>query len=286
MLAYGEFPEADGASPANYLPAGRVTGRNLGVLLPLDQKRIAETVAASWYTYTTGGDAALKHPSVGETNPAYTGPQPPYTAITTSKYSWLKAPRYEGAVYEVGPLARLTVAYAAGVTDVRGSVNGFLGAAGLGQPALFSTIGRIAARALETQLIAHRLPRWLKALQTNMAAGDLTVANTTRWDPSTWPAQATGWGTGEAPRGAVGHWMTMASGKITSYQLVVPSTWNGSPRDGAGKRGAWEQALIGVPLADPARPVEILRTVHSFDPCMSCAVHVHRPGGDPLVVGT
>ena len=246
--------------------------------------RDAETVAASWYNYASGGDSALKHPTVGETSPAYTGPQPPYTSITTAKYSWLKAPRYGGAVYEVGPLARLGVAYAAGVSEVKTAVDSFLSEQGLGQAALFSTIGRLAARALETQLLARRLPTWLQALQANMAAGNLVVADMSKWNPTTWPASATGWGAAEAPRGALGHWMKMASGKITNYQMVVPTTWNGSPRDGSGNRGAWEQALIGTPLADPTRPVEILRTVHAFDPCMACAVHVHRPGGDSIVV--
>ncbi len=283
LLSYGEFPERDGVSPAPYLPAGRITGADLGAVLPLDQQQIAETVAASWYTYAGGGDAALKHPSAGETTPAYTGPQPPYTSITTPKYSWLKAPRYGGAVYEVGPLARVAVAYAAGVSDVRAAVDGFLAGVGLGRAALFSTIGRVAARALETQLLARRLPVWLRELQGNLAAGELAVADLSKWNPDTWPATATGWGTTEAPRGGLGHWMTITDRKVSSFQMVVPTTWNGSPRDGAGNRGAWEQALVGTPLADPARPLEILRTVHSFDPCMACAVHVHRPGGDPIV---
>jgi Ni,Fe-hydrogenase I large subunit len=284
LLAFGEFPESDGSSPGLYLPAGRITGRNLGSLLMVDQNQVAETVAASWYSYASGGDSALKHPSVGETTASYTGPQPPYTSITSTKYSWLKAPRYGGAVYEVGPLARMGVAYAAGVSDIKSAVDGFLSSVGLSSTALFSTIGRTAARALETQVLAHRMPSWLQALQANMNAGTLTVADQSKWNPSTWPSSASGWGVAEAPRGALGHWMKFSNGKITNYQMVVPTTWNGSPRDGAGNRGAWEQALIGTPLVDPTRPLEILRTVHSFDPCMACAVHVHRPGGDSIVV--
>ena len=284
LLSYGEFPEADGASPAPFLPAGRVTGNNLTRVGKVDQAAIAATVAKSWYTYAEG-DATHKHPSVGETTISYTGPQPPYDLITTDKYSWLKAPRYNGVVYEVGPLARLGVAYAAGVPVVRRSVNRFLAEIGVGQRELFSTIGRLGARALETQLIADRLPSWLDALRANIAAGDLRVADTTNWMPTTWPATASGWGPTEAPRGGLGHWVTIADGAIKNYQMVVPSTWNGSPRDAAGRPGAWEQALVGTPLADPARPVEVLRTVHSFDPCMACAVHVHRPGGgDPVTV--
>jgi hydrogenase large subunit len=276
LLSYGEFPEADGAAPALFLPAGRITGRDLTRSLPVDQGGIAETVAASWYTYTDG-DGTFKAPRAGETTPAYTGPQPPYTSITSSKYSWLKAPRYNGAVHEVGPLARLGVAYAAGVPAVRTAVDDALSQLGLPTSALFSTLGRVLARALETKLLADRMPSWASALQSRMNAGDLAVADTTKWQPATWPATASGWGAVEAPRGALGHWLTITGGTISAYQMVVPSTWNGSPRDGGGTRGPWEQALIGTPLADPTRPLEILRIVHSYDPCMACAVHVHRP---------
>ena len=282
LLAYGEFPESDGAVPGLFLPAGRITRMYLGKALPVDQSAIEECVARSWYSYSDA--AASKHPSVGETTPVYSGPQAPYDTITTEKYSWLKAPRYDGGVYEVGPLARMAVAYAARVPEARKAIDGFLGRLDLKPSALFSTIGRVAARALETQLIAARLPKWLGELRTNMAAGDLRVADTGKWDPATWPATASGWGPTEAPRGGLGHWVNIAAGKITNYQMVVPSTWNGSPRDGAGQRGPWEQALVDTPLLDPKRPVEVLRTVHSFDPCMACAVHVHRPDGDDSIV--
>jgi Ni,Fe-hydrogenase I large subunit len=286
LLAYGEFPEQDDpAAPALFLPGGRVRARDPRRVQPVDQAAIAETVAHSWYTYSDG-DGGLKHPSTGETTPAYNGPTPPYDLITSDRYSWLKAPRYGGEVYEVGPTARLTVGYAAGHPAVTEAVDRFLRPLGLGVPSLCSTMGRVVARALETQLIAARLPGWLTQLQANMAAGDLRVADTTRWAPTTWPASAQGWGSVEAPRGALGHWIGIADGTIANYQMVVPSTWNGSPRDAAGHRGAWEEALVGTPLADPARPVEVLRTVHSFDPCMACAVHVHHPDGDTTVTVT
>jgi Ni,Fe-hydrogenase I large subunit len=278
LLSYGEFAERDGAAPTPFLPAGRVIAGDLRRVLPVDQAAIAESVARSWYGYAEG-DAAVKHPAAGETVPAYAGPTPPYDLITTPKYSWLKAPRYGGQVYEVGPLARLAVGYAAGVPEVRGAVDRFTRTLDVTRTALFSTLGRMAARALETQLLAARMPAWLAELRANIAAGDLRIADVSRWDPASWPATATGWGPTEAPRGSLGHWITVADQKIVNYQMVVPSTWNGSPRDGAGRRGAWEQALLGTPLADPVRPLEVLRTVHSFDPCMACAVHLHRPGG-------
>lgn len=285
LLAYGEFPER-GHPPGNhFLPSGRVTGRDLHSVKPVEQAKIAETVASSWYSYSHGGDASLKHPSVGQTEPSYTGPTPPYTSITSAKYSWLKAPRYDGVVYEVGPLARLGIAYASGVPEARTAVNGFLSGTGLTTSALFSTLGRMAARALECQLVAGKLSTWTASLASNLGAGKLAVADTARWDPSTWPSKASGWGTCEAPRGALGHWVTISDGRISAYQMVVPTTWNGSPRDGSGNRGAWEQALIGTPVADPARPVEVLRTVHSFDPCMACSVHVHHPDDPGIVVG-
>ena len=178
---------------------------------------------------------------------------------------------------EVGPLARMLVAYASGHADVRTAVDDLLGALDVGPEALFSTLGRVAARAVETSLIAARLTTWQKDLEANLATGDLAVADTSRWDPETWPDHAEGWGFEEAPRGSLGHWVVIDGASITNYQMVVPSTWNGSPRDAEGRRGAWEEALVGTPLVDPARPVEILRTVHSFDPCLACAVHVHDP---------
>jgi len=274
-LSYGDFPEgAPDDARAFYLPRGRILGRDLSTVLPVDQAAVAESVAHSWYTYD-GGDAPL-HPWKGQTNPKYGGPKPPFETLEGSdSYSWLKAPRYEDQPMEVGPLARMLVGYASGHADVVPAVNDTLGALEVGPEALFSTLGRVAARAIETSLIAARLTVWQRALEENLRTGDLAIADTSRWDPATWPAHAEGWGFEEAPRGALGHWIVIDNGAITNYQMVVPSTWNGSPRDAQGRRGAWEEALIGTPLANPEQPVEILRTIHSFDPCLACAVHVH-----------
>jgi Ni,Fe-hydrogenase I large subunit len=212
------------------------------------------------------------------TQPTYTGPTPPFETLEGSdKYSWLKAPRYDDQPMEVGPLARMLVAYASGHADVKAGVDGILSALGVGPEALFSTLGRVAARALETKLLAARLSVWQSELEQNLDTGDLAVADVSRWDPASWPVEARGWGMEEAPRGALAHWIVIRDQKVANYQLVVPSTWNGSPRDAQGRRGAWEEALIGTPVADPERPVEILRTIHSFDPCMACAVHVYDP---------
>jgi hydrogenase large subunit len=283
-MSYGEFPDDDSGQPtAFYLPRGRIMGQDLSRIEPVDPLRVGETVAHSYYTYD-GGDETLKYPGEGETNPSYAGPTPPYDSLEGyDKYSWLKAPRYDGQAMEVGPLARMLVAYGSGNEDVKAAVDNVLGALGVGPEALFSTLGRIAARAVETQVLAAKLPSWLDQLDANMGRGNLDIADVTMWDPSSWPDQAMGYGLEEAPRGSLGHWVQIDNETIANYQLVVPSTWNGSPRDAAGNRGAWEEALIGTPINDPKQPVEVLRTVHSFDPCMACAVHVYDPTGGSSV---
>lgn len=278
-LAYGDFPNDTSGNPATlWLPQGVVLNGNLSTPpQPLDHNQIREYITNSWYTYS-GGDQVAKHPWVGETEWHYTGPQPPFDLLDTeAKYSWLKAPRYGESPMEVGPLARMVVAYAAGHNRVRQLVDQVLANLALEPGALFSTLGRVAARGIETLVIAEKMEDWLAELEANMSTGNLAIHDGTLWDPSTWPSQAIGWGTTEAPRGALGHWVRVENGTISNYQCVVPSTWNGSPRDAHGRRGPWEEALIGTPVINPEEPVEILRTIHSFDPCMACAVHVTDP---------
>jgi Ni,Fe-hydrogenase I large subunit len=276
FLAFGDFPDAVGGDPADlWMPRGVVWNKNLDAAPePLDHQLIEEYVTHSWYAYADG-DAQGKHPWDGETQPNFTGPTPPYDYLNTEdKYSWLKAPRYDGEPMEVGPLARMVVAYAAGHPRVREEVGSVLKALGVGPEVLFSTLGRTAARGIETKLVAERMSVWLDELEDNMQRGDLEIHNGAMWEPNTWPADATGWGTTEAPRGALGHWVHIQNGKIRNYQAVVPTTWNGSPRDATGRRGVWEEALIGTRVANPEEPLEVIRTIHSFDPCMACAVHV------------
>jgi Ni,Fe-hydrogenase I large subunit len=282
-LAYGDFPLDTSGDPARlWLPRGVILGRDLSRVHPMDHRQITEFVTRSWYEYSDG-DAKARHPWEGETSPKYTGPKPPYEFLETDKkYSWLKAPRYGGQPMEVGPLARMLVAYASGHQGVKAAVDGVLKALGVGAAALFSTLGRIAARAIETQLTATELLAWHDQLVANIKRGDLRIHNGEKWDPSTWPRESQGWGFHEAPRGALGHWVRIKDGAIMNYQCVVPSTWNGSPRDAQGNRGPYEAALLGTPVADPNKPVEILRTVHSFDPCMACAVHVTGPAREAI----
>lgn len=273
-LVYGEYPETDGAEAPLYLPAGVIWNRDLSRVEALDPAKISEYVTHSWYEYA-GGDEAGLHPSEGETTPTYTGPEPPFERLDTdAKYSWLKAPRYEGKPMEVGPLSRMLVAYASGHARVKELVDGALGHLGVGAGALFSTLGRVAARGIETLVLAEKLDGWLDELTDNMGRGDLAIHDNSKWDPSSWPSECTGAGFHEAPRGALGHWVHIRDGEIANYQCVVPSTWNAGPRDAMGQRGPYEQALVGNPVADPEQPIEILRTVHSFDPCMACGVHV------------
>jgi Ni,Fe-hydrogenase I large subunit len=268
-LAFGGFPDDGSDRPALLFPRGRVMDRNIASLVSVGEAGVAETTAHAWYV---GDGSAIGTPRDSRTEAAYTGPKPGYKTFSGADgYSWVKAPRYEGDPMEVGPIARLLVGQAAGDSAATAAAR----RAGdvLGASALFGSIGRVAARALEAQLVAERLPGWLDALQANLATGDLAVADVTMWVPSSWPRRAQGMSLAESARGAVGHWVAIADGRIERYQVVDASTWNCSPRDAGGRRGALEEALVGTPVADPDHPIELLRTIHSFDPCLSCGVH-------------
>ena len=274
-LSYGGLQNGNRTDESTFgFPRGVIVGGDLSKVIPLDQTKITEAIAHSYYDYTEGDGAAL-HPWSGETNPNYTGPMPPYEELNVdAKYSWLKSPRYDGMPMEVGPLARMLVAYASGNQDVQDLVNGALQELNLPPTALFSTLGRVAARALESVYLLKLMDGWITDLANNMEAGDLRIHDGSKWDPSTWPAEAEGWGFHEAPRGALGHWVKIKDQKIENYQAVVPSTWNAGPRDQQGQSGPYEASLEGTPVADPEQPLELLRTIHSFDPCLACAVHV------------
>jgi hydrogenase large subunit len=282
-MAYGDLPVNGYGDPSHFkFPRGVILNRNLAEVLPVDGKsadQVQEFISSSWYEYS-GGDATGLHPWAGETNLKYSGPKPPYDYLdVTKKYSWLKTPRWKGHAMEVGPLARLLVAYASGREEVKDAVNGALKALDVPVAALFSTLGRTAARGIETQLIAGWSKEFYAQLLTNIKNGDTRMFNNERWDPDTWPEEARGVGMSEAPRGALAHWIVIKEKKIDNYQLVVPSTWNASPRDAKGERSAYEASLIGTPVNDPEKPLEVLRTIHSFDPCLACAVHLYDERG-------
>ena len=285
FLAVGEFPQGDVRDIDRlYFPRGIILDKDLSTVHPYDHKLVKEYITSSWYQYS-GGDGVGLHPWEGETKPVYTGPPPPYDFLQDrEKYTWMKAPRYEGKPMQVGPLARMLVAYAAGHTGAREMVGETLGKLNVGPAALFSTLGRVAARGIETVLLARQMEVWFGQLIDRIRSGDTRTFEKSKWEPSTWPATADGYGYLDAPRGALGHWVQIADGKIARYQCVVPSTWNCSPRDGQGQMGPYEASLVdNHPLVRPNEPLEILRTIHSFDPCMSCGVHVLDATGAPVV---
>jgi len=278
FLCYGDFPARGMDDPASFLlPRGAILNRDLSRVEPVDLEapgEIVEFVSRSWYDYGAGKDEGL-HPYQGETKLDYSGPKPPYRQLDVDKaYSWLKSPRWKGKAMEVGPLARVLLLYARGHEQTRELVDSSLRRLDLPQAALFSTLGRTAARALETKVIADAMQGWYDQLVANIKGGDVDTFNESLWDPATWPKRAQGVGFVEAPRGGLGHWIVIEDGKTANYQCVVPSTWNAGPRDQAGNPGAYEAALKGHTVHDDKQPLEILRTIHSFDPCIACAVHV------------
>ena len=279
-LSYGEFPDDTRGYPHGFwLPAGVIRNGDLNNVESVDQEKITEYVTHSWYEYDDG-DGVGKHPYEGQTLDKYTGPNPPYEFLDTDhKYSWVKSPRYDDQPMEVGPLSRMLIGYAGGHAEIKQAVDYVLGELNAGPEVLFSTLGRTAARAVETLITVNKMSQWLDNLVANIKTGDYSIHNSEKWEPDTWPASARGYGWHEAPRGALGHWIVIDNKNIKNYQAVVPTTWNAGPRDPSGVRGQYEESLIGTPIADPERPLEILRTMHSFDPCLACAVHLYDEQG-------
>jgi hydrogenase large subunit len=282
-MSYGEYPTQGYSKPEAFkYPRGVVLNRDLSTVHPVnprDSQEIKEYIASSWYTYD-GGDGVGIHPWAGETKIKYSGPKPPFETLAGyEKYSFLKTPRWKENPMEVGPLARLIVAYASGRTDVQDLVKDTLGKLNVPVAALFSTLGRTAARGLDAALAMTWLKEFFGQLMDRVKINETSTFNGERWEPSSWPADAEGVGLVEAPRGSLAHWIKIHDGKIDNYQLVVPTTWNGSPRDAKGLHSSFEASLIGTPVANLEQPVEIIRTIHSFDPCLACAVHLYDPQG-------
>jgi hydrogenase large subunit len=287
FLTYGDFPALGSQDPSTFLvPRGAILGRDLTHIHAVDLKSehdIQEFVAHAWYDYAGGKDLGL-HPWHGETRLNYTGPQLPYDHLdTAASYSWIKSPRWQGHAMETGPLARMLMLYAARNPAAVELVDRSLAQLGLPLEALYSTMGRTAARALESKILADAMPGWYAALMANINRGDVRTFNEARWEPASWPPRSQGVGFVEAPRGSLAHWIIIDGGRIENYQAVVPTTWNAGPRDAGGVSGPYEAALKGHTLHDPQQPLEILRTIHSFDPCLACAVHVVDPDGEELI---
>ncbi|MCZ4305665.1 nickel-dependent hydrogenase large subunit [Zoogloeaceae bacterium G21618-S1] len=292
VLSYGDIPDrANDFSASNLmLPRGAIINGDLSKIHEVDLRdpsEIQEFVDHSWYKYAD--ETKGLHPWDGETEPNFTlGPKTQGTKTNIKsldeegKYSWIKAPRWKGHAMEVGPLSRYIIGYVQNNPEFKEPTDKLLTDLGLPLEALFSTLGRTAARGLEASWAAHKMRYFFDKLMANIKAGDSNTANIEKWDPSRWPKEAKGVGFTEAPRGALGHWIKIRDGKIENYQAVVPTTWNGSPRDGKGQIGAFEAALMNTPVAVADQPLEILRTLHSFDPCLACSTHVMSPDGQEM----
>jgi hydrogenase large subunit len=292
VLAYGDIPDhANDYSAKNLMmPAGAIINGDLNEVHPVDLRdpeQVQEFVPHSWYKYPD--ESKGLHPWDGITEPHYQlGPNTKGSRTNiieldeSAKYSWIKAPRWRGHAMEVGPLARYVVGYAQKHPEITEQINSTLSALQVPVDALFSTLGRTAARALEAQWAARKQKYFFDKLVANIKAGDSSTANTEKFDPKTWPAEVKGVGFTEAPRGALAHWIRIKNTRIENYQCVVPTTWNGSPRDSQGNIGAFEASLMNTKVERAEEPVEILRTIHSFDPCLACSTHIMGPDGKEL----
>ncbi len=294
VMSYGEFPDIanDYSNNSMLLPSGVILNGDLKKVYDVDLKapdQVQEWVTHSWYKQ--GDENKGLHPFDGVTDPNFVlGPKTKGTRTNIenvdegAKYSWVKSPRWKGNPVEVGPLARYIVAYARGNKEVTEQVTMVLKTLDVPVTALFSTLGRTAARGLEASWAAHKMKYFYDQLMANLKAGDFATANVEKWEPSTWGnAEAKGVAPCEAPRGALAHWVKIKNTKIDSYQCVVPTTWNAGPRDAKNQIGPYEAALLNTPMVNPAQPLEILRTIHSFDPCLACASHVMSPEGEEIV---
>lgn len=267
FLAWGDLPQTDKEPESLFMPRGYIKNRDLAGVQMADQKKVAEHVTHGWYE-----DGKAKHPFEGETKPKHGDYKP-----DSGKYTWFKAPRYEDEACEVGPLARVLVAYAKDHKEVKSVVDSTLKQLDIPVTALFSTLGRTAARGLETIAIGNAMEGWIMELVENVKKGDKKT-----YQPWEMPDSGMGVGLNDVARGSLGHWIKIENKKIKNYQYVVPSTWNLGPRCANGKLGPVEEALIGTPVADPKRPLEVLRTVHSFDPCIACGVHIIDPDSNEV----
>ncbi len=283
FMSYGDFNLDDTPfyEAKKLFPSGIVLNKDLSKVLELDQSKITEDVTHAWYE---GNDNL--HPFDGKTKPNYTGFKEKKDGIayldTEKKYSWIKSPLYDDNRMEVGPLARMVIGVAKGDERITKYVTDFLKKGNLPTTVLFSTVGRTAARCVETELMCDAVLEWCDELAANVAAGDLSTW--TEFDFDKVAKDAQGYGMAEAPRGGLGHWVKIRDGKVVNYQAVVPSTWNAAPKDYKNRMGAYEASLVGTKVVNPDQPLEIIRTVHSFDPCIACAVHIVDTKGKELAV--
>ena len=286
-LCYGEFPTKGFGHPEafKYARGAQFSIATCALCIPSMRAttRRSRNTSLTPGTPTTAETTWASIPGRARLNINYSGPKPPFETLEGyDKYSFLKTPRWKDNPMEVGPLARLLVSYAAGHEDVKETVGAVLGKLNVPVAALFSTLGRTAARGIDAALAMIWLKDFYGQLMDRVKINEVSTFNGEKWEPKSWPMDAEGVGLVEAPRGALAHWIKIHNGAIDNYQLVVPTTWNGSPRDAKQQRSSFEASLIGTPVANLEQPVEIIRTIHSFDPCLACAVHLYDPQGRHL----
>lgn len=315
-LSYGDYPDEPytGIADGDYhrknivrsngvvenfaLGVDKATFINLEGKDFMDPQYLSEEVDHSWFEYPNG--TKTLHPIDGVTDPKFTGPKSGTKEKwefldEDNKYSWIKSPTFKGKACEVGPLAKYIVVY----TKVK---QGILKdptwaeqmivrqidtvSQVLGVPAhvwMTSTVGRTACRALDAQVAATISQYFYNQLVANIKAGDVAVADTTNFDPNTWAPESKGVGLVDAPRGGLGHWIHIKDGRSANYQCIVPSTWNACPKTTAGEHGAYEDSMIDTKVKIADKPLEILKAIHSFDPCLACATHLYNKKGEKIV---
>lgn len=290
LFCTGDPGEINTGAPAGkgMIKPGVLLNGDYHTVHDFDQDKIKEFVTSAWYTYGTKEDIGLA-PYDGQNMIDYTGPKPPYKWLSDNdKYTWVKAPRYDGHAMAVGPNARMMIGYAQGVAPIVERVNAACDQWGLPRDNAFmnSTLGRVYGRALDALINVDMMVSQLDEMVDRIRHGETSTFNPDKWEPSTWPSSCKGVGWVEAPRGSLSHWVRIENGQTINYQAVVPSTWNSSGRDAQGQMGPFEYSLAhggNHPLIDPSRPVEPLRTIHSYDPCQSCAVHLFDVAGNPII---
>ncbi|MCV0021394.1 nickel-dependent hydrogenase large subunit [Mobiluncus curtisii] len=262
---------------------GVILGGDITKVHPFDPHKIEEYISSAWYEYSVGDDKPLT-PDKGETTVKYTGPQPPFEWLgDNDKYTWSKAPRYDGKPMQVGPIARMILAYAQGYEPVKQILDQAMATLGITPTQLNSTMGRTFARAAEATVSAQLMLDDYNQLVDNIKGGQIDVFDASKWEPSSWPAECQGYGFVEVSRGNLSHWVSIKNSKVERYQAVVPTTWLAGGRDANGVTGPYEESLMGTgthPLLNPKEPLEPMRTIHSYDPCMSCGVHILDPDGN------
>ena len=275
FMSSGGYALAEAEEHNDLFESGVIWGHNFDQLDEFDVSHITEEASRSWYA-----DEAPSSPYDETTEPSYTDLNEDGTLKTEGKYSWIKAPRYQGQPMEVGPAARMVIGYLKNGQYIRPVMQNFMDETGLELIDFSTTVGRNAARAVEAEVTCDLIFSFVSELIENIKYYD--EETWTKYEFETLPTTTKGHAVLEVPRGTLSHFVRINEAKVANYQAVVPTTWNASPKDAKGQRGPYEEAIVGLTLADPSQPLEVLRAVHSFDPCLACAVHVIDTQGKTL----